>query len=62
MVRLVDYFDGHEHCTVYGGQRSSMQSITASRPIIQGSAIGPASYVVTAADLYTHSLLLQFYS
>ena len=38
---LVDYFDGHEHCTAYGGQRSSMLSITAS--ITQGSAIGPAT-------------------
>jgi len=27
---LVHYFDGHEHCTAYGGKRSSMQSITAS--------------------------------
>ena len=51
---LVDYFHGHEHCTAYGGHRSSMLSITAS--IIQGSAIGPATYVVTAADLRTVSL------
>lgn len=48
---FVDFFDGHEHCTTFGGTRSSMHSITAS--IIQGSAIGPASYVVNAADLHT---------
>ena len=45
------FFDGHEHCTTFGGTRSSMHSITAS--IIQASAIGPASYVVNAADLHT---------
>lgn len=39
----------HSHCTDYNGQRSSMKKITAS--IIQGSGIGPAAYVVTAADL-----------
>jgi len=48
---LFDYFHGHEHCTTFGGKSSSMQSINAS--IIQGSAIGPASYVVNAADLHT---------
>ena len=50
---LVDCFDGHEHCTAYGGHRSSMLSITAS--IIQGSAIGPTTYIVTAAELRTVS-------
>jgi len=46
---LVDFSDGHEHCTTFGGTKSSMQSITAS--VIQGSVIWPASYVVNAADL-----------
>lgn len=46
---LVDYFHGHSHCTNYRGQTSALRDISAS--IIQGSAIGPASYVVTAADL-----------
>ena len=27
---FVDFFDGHEHCTTFGGTRSSMQSITSS--------------------------------
>ena len=46
---LVNFFNGHSHRTEYHGQQSTVQMINAS--IIQGSAIGPASYVVTAADL-----------
>jgi ribonuclease P/MRP protein subunit RPP40 len=46
---LVDFFGDHSHSTVYKGERSMMKLITAS--IIQGSAIGPASYVTTAGDL-----------
>ena len=53
---LVDFFVGHEHCrpTRYGGTTSTVLDISAS--IIQGSAIGPASYVVNAADLTTVTL------
>ena len=43
------FFSGHAHCTQYRGQLSSLQEITAS--VIQGSSIGPASYIVNAADL-----------
>ena len=46
---LNDFFDHHSHCTVFRDQQSSLLDITAS--IIQGSAIGPAAYVVTAGDL-----------
>ena len=46
---LVDFFSGHSHCTVYRGQTSALKDITAS--IIQGSGIGPASYVANASDL-----------
>jgi hypothetical protein len=46
---LVDFFNEHTHSTVYKGERSKTKSITAS--IIQGSSIGPASYVVNAGDL-----------
>jgi hypothetical protein len=46
---LVDFFNGHSHSTQYRGQESSLLQITAS--IIQGSSIGPATYVVNAADL-----------
>jgi hypothetical protein len=46
---LVDFFSGRTHCTVYRGETSTLKSITAS--IIQGSGIGPASYVINASDL-----------
>jgi hypothetical protein len=46
---LVDYFRGHSHSTVYRDQTSTLKSINAS--IIQGSGIGPVSYVVNASDL-----------
>jgi len=46
---LVDFFNGHSHQTKYGEQISTLKPISAS--IIQGSAIGPASYVVNASDL-----------
>ena len=46
-----NWFDGHAHGTVYAGETSSTKKITAS--IIQGSSIGPSSYVITSADLTT---------
>jgi len=46
---LADYFTGHSHCTKYGCSTSSLCQISAS--IVQGSAIGPVSYVVNASDL-----------
>ena len=46
---LVDFFNGHSHHTKYDEQTSTLKTISAS--IIQGSAIGPASYVVDASDL-----------
>jgi hypothetical protein len=48
-VSYHDYFNGHTHCTTYENAQSDVQKITAS--VIQGSAIGPASYVVCASDL-----------
>ena len=47
---LVDFLTGHSHQTHYGDSVSQIKSITAS--IIQGSALGPTSYVVTASDLH----------
>jgi Reverse transcriptase (RNA-dependent DNA polymerase) len=44
------FFNHRSHCTDYNGERSSSLEITAS--IVQGSVMGPASYVVTAADLH----------
>jgi len=48
---LVDFFSGHAHCTVYHDQTSTLKAINTS--IIQGSAIGPAAYVVNAGNLQT---------
>jgi len=46
---IESFFHGHSHCTKFGHETSDFQDIMAS--IIQGSCIGPASYVVTASDL-----------
>jgi len=46
---LVNFFRGNVHCTYYHGVVSSVLDITVS--IVQGSGIGPASYVVNASDL-----------
>jgi len=48
---LVNFFNGHSHQTKYGNVTSIFKSISAS--IIQGSAIGPASYVVNGSDLHS---------
>jgi Reverse transcriptase (RNA-dependent DNA polymerase) len=45
---LADFFIGHSHCTVYCDHTSMLKTITAS--IIQGSANGPAAYVMTATS------------
>jgi len=42
-------FSGHSHCTRYGGESLALLEISAG--IIQGSGIGPASYVVNSSDL-----------
>ena len=46
---LVDYFSGHSHCTEFRGHISTFLNISAS--MVQGSAVGPVSYVVNAGDL-----------
>jgi hypothetical protein len=46
-----DFFEGHSHRTKFEGVESTFLEILAS--VFQGSALGPASYVVTAADLRT---------
>lgn len=47
---IIDFFQDHAHCTKYAGIVSATALINAS--VIQGSALGPASYTVTAADLH----------
>ena len=48
---FVNFFSERRHSTRYGGDISTMLEINAS--IIQGSALGPVSYVVNAGDLNT---------
>jgi len=47
---IENFFRGHSHCTRFGEDVSKFRDILAS--IIQGSGLGPASYVVTASDLH----------
>ena len=47
---IESFFRDHSHCTKFGNEVSNFRKIMAS--IIQGSGIGPASYVVTALDLH----------
>jgi len=44
------FFEQHFHCTRYAGECSTVAAVKAS--VIQGSGLGPASFVVTAADLH----------
>jgi hypothetical protein len=48
---MANFFNGHSHATKFGDITSVFRNITAS--VIQGSGIGPASYIVNAADLIT---------
>jgi hypothetical protein len=45
-----DFFHNRYHCTKFAGNCSIVAQIQAS--VIQGSGLGPASYIVTAADLH----------
>jgi len=47
---IKDFFSDRRHCTRYSGQCSTVADIKAS--VIQGSGLGPASYIITAADLH----------
>ena len=55
----VDFFEGHTHCTKFVRTISAVAVIYAN--IIQGSALGPASFIVTASDLHpTHDRIFKF--
>jgi len=45
-IWILDLFRDHAYCTKFAWTTSAFDSIYAS--VIQGSAIGPASYIVTA--------------
>jgi Reverse transcriptase (RNA-dependent DNA polymerase) len=47
---IVDFFEGHTQCTRFAQKLSTLADISAS--VIQGSAIGPASFLVCASDLH----------
>jgi len=46
---LVNFFSERQQCTAYKDTASVLQALSAS--IVQGSTVGPASYVVNASDL-----------
>jgi len=46
---MQDFYSGRSHCTRYGGDISQPAAIHAS--VVQGSSLGPASFIVTTADL-----------
>ena len=48
---LVDFYNEHSHCKKFQGETSQFADINAS--VIQGSALGPAAYLVNAVDLHT---------
>jgi len=48
-ILMISFFSGYSHCTNFGGNISELKDILAS--VIQGSAIGPSSFIVTASDL-----------
>jgi len=54
---LVDFSADRSHSTRLNGITSELLDISAS--IIQGSVVGPASYVVNAADLTTVTVILM---
>jgi len=46
---IKDFFDSRMHCTKFRGEVSASAEILAS--VVQGSGLGPAAYIVNAADL-----------
>ena len=47
----MDFFSDRKHSTIFQGLTSEVQDISAS--MIQGSAVGPVSYIINASDLST---------
>ena len=46
---IKDFFDDRSHCTKYSGKILTCANIQPS--VVQGSGLGPATYLVMAADL-----------
>ena len=47
---IINYFHERLHITRFDGTRSTSSSISAS--VVQGSAIGPAAFIINASDLH----------
>ena len=47
---FVQYLEGRGHRTKYDAEISSESKISAS--VVQGSALGPVSFIINAADLH----------
>jgi len=45
---IAEFLGDHSHCTRFQGVTSSSENINSF--VIQGSAIGPAAYLVNASD------------
>jgi hypothetical protein len=50
---IASYLENRSHCTRFNDSVSQNNPITVS--VVQGSAIGPFSFLITASDLYPHS-------
>lgn len=51
---IVDFYAGRAHATKFRGEMSAFAELVSS--VIQGSSLGPASYIVTAAYLRPQTL------
>ena len=51
---MASFFEGHSHCTIFADNVSLLAEIFAS--VIQGSGVGPISYIVCASDLHPLTL------
>ena len=47
---IVDFLGLRFHCTKFGSKISSLATINAG--VVQGSALGPAAFIICASDLH----------
>ena len=51
---IQDFYSGRSHCTRYGGDISQLTTILAS--VVQGSGLGPASFIVTTLPTFNQCM------
>ena len=51
---IVDFLSPRSHCTKFGSKISSLATINAG--VVQGSALGPAAFIICASDLHAVTL------